>query len=150
MSNVTLKLDTGAMQALFPEGSEARVELQRAVVANFISQHIKPSLIGAQVESMVKAAKEAAVKEALVDLGVTTSWGGGTQLSDSFKAKLKEQASDSLRANIGTAVEQATTAVIATLGERIKNSVEMKTDDEIRRALRLRVEMITSGLKQGM
>ena len=29
------QLDTKAMEALFPEGSEARVELQRAVIANF-------------------------------------------------------------------------------------------------------------------
>ena len=30
-----VQLDTGAMNALFPEGSEARIQLQNAVIANF-------------------------------------------------------------------------------------------------------------------
>ena len=33
-----IQLDTNAMNALFPEGSEARVELQAAVIANFATR----------------------------------------------------------------------------------------------------------------
>lgn len=37
----TVKLDTKAMEALFPEGSEARVELQQAVIQNFADRHLR-------------------------------------------------------------------------------------------------------------
>ena len=30
-----IQLDTKALESLFPEGSEARIELQNAVIANF-------------------------------------------------------------------------------------------------------------------
>lgn len=33
-----IQLDTNAMNALFPEGSESRVELQKAVIANFATR----------------------------------------------------------------------------------------------------------------
>jgi hypothetical protein len=144
--SITLKLDTAAMEALFPAGSEARVELQRAVVANFIAAHIKPAMIGAQVEAMVKAAKEAAVKEALAELGITPAWGGATTLSESFKAKLKEQAGDSIRANISKVVDEAATDVLSKIDGRLKAAVDAKTDDEIRRVIRQRVEQLAAGL----
>ena len=37
-NGITLKLDTKAMNALFPEGSEARIELQNAVKANVLEK----------------------------------------------------------------------------------------------------------------
>jgi hypothetical protein len=35
---ISLKLDTAALQTLFPEGSEARLELQQAVIANIVEK----------------------------------------------------------------------------------------------------------------
>ena len=45
-----IKLDTNAMNALFPEGSEARVKLQTAVIANFTEK-----LFDKKLESIFKA-----------------------------------------------------------------------------------------------
>ncbi|MGL5308206.1 MAG: hypothetical protein ACRC9Y_19130, partial [Aeromonas veronii] len=47
-----LQLDTKAMEALFPEGSEARVELQRAVIANF-AKRVKDEHIDGLVKQEV-------------------------------------------------------------------------------------------------
>lgn len=49
-----VQLDTNAMNALFPEGSEARVQLQNAVIANFAGK-IKDKYLNDEV---VKAVRE--------------------------------------------------------------------------------------------
>lgn len=48
-----VQLDTKAMNALFPEGSEARVQLQNAVIANF-AQEIKDKHIAHEVQKVVR------------------------------------------------------------------------------------------------
>jgi hypothetical protein len=39
--SVNIQLDTNAVNTLFPEGTEARVKLQQAVLSNVINAHIK-------------------------------------------------------------------------------------------------------------
>lgn len=47
------QLDTAAMNALFPEGSEARVELQKAVIANF-ARKMHDKHVDEEVRSIVR------------------------------------------------------------------------------------------------
>jgi hypothetical protein len=44
MTNVTLKLDHEAIQALFPEGSEVRVQLQNHILSTAAKQFVKGAL----------------------------------------------------------------------------------------------------------
>lgn len=48
-----LQIDTNAMLALFPEGSEARVELQNAVIANF-ARKMQDKYIDSSVQQVVR------------------------------------------------------------------------------------------------
>lgn len=48
-----VQLDTKAMNALFPEGSEARIQLQNAVIANF-ANGIKDKYIEHEVQKIVR------------------------------------------------------------------------------------------------
>lgn len=48
-----LQIDTNAMLALFPEGSEARVELQNAVIANF-ARKMQDKYIDSGVQQVVR------------------------------------------------------------------------------------------------
>jgi predicted solute-binding protein len=50
-----IQLDTGAMNSLFPEGSQARIDLQNAVVANFAIK-MQDKFIKDDVYQVVKAA----------------------------------------------------------------------------------------------
>lgn len=48
-----LQIDTNAMLALFPEGSEARVQLQNAVIANF-ARKMQDKYIDSNVQTVVR------------------------------------------------------------------------------------------------
>ncbi|APU02496.1 hypothetical protein [Aeromonas phage SW69-9] len=56
-----IQLDTKALEALFPEGSEARVELQNAVIANFAKKMQEKHLEGVTREQIQKAVRDAGV-----------------------------------------------------------------------------------------
>lgn len=49
-----IQLDTHALEALFPEGSEARVELQNAVIANY-ARKMKDNFLDEEVRKLVKS-----------------------------------------------------------------------------------------------
>lgn len=95
-----IRLDTKALAALFPEGTEARVHLQNAVVAEFIRRHIKPSLVEKDVIDHIDIAERNAVNEVLNKLGATTDrfsgYGGSIKFSSSFIRLLDEKATESV------------------------------------------------------
>lgn len=62
-----IKLDTKAMNALFPEGSEARVDLQAAVIKNFINRNAD-NFLSEKIEQTVKEHLIATVGPANVDI----------------------------------------------------------------------------------
>ncbi|QBX32629.1 hypothetical protein Asfd1_3 [Aeromonas phage Asfd_1] len=56
-----IQLDTKALEALFPEGSEARVELQNAVIANFAKKMQEKHLEDVTRQQIHKAVRDAGV-----------------------------------------------------------------------------------------
>ena len=66
---IDLKLDTNAVMSLFPEGSEARLKLQSAVIANVIERTTKTPHVDPELKKMiddgVAAAGKALMKEYL-------------------------------------------------------------------------------------
>lgn len=72
---VTLRLDTDALNALFPEGSEARVDLQRAVVVNLIAK-LAIKDVKHLDDNLVAQAKQIA-DQAITGFGITTRRGFG-------------------------------------------------------------------------
>lgn len=56
-----IQLDTKALEALFPEGSEARVELQNAVIANFAKKMQERHLEGTTRQQIQEAVRDAGV-----------------------------------------------------------------------------------------
>lgn len=53
-----IKLDTAAMNALFPEGSTARVNLQQAVIQNFAERFVKGTLSDESLEQVKEIIRE--------------------------------------------------------------------------------------------
>ena len=64
-----IQLDTNAMNALFPEGSQARVDLQSAVIANFATR-IRDNKIDSMVRSAVCHALDVHSLDEIVDNAV--------------------------------------------------------------------------------
>lgn len=146
MSTV-IRLDTNALNALFPEGSEARIELQRAVVAQFVQANIRGKTIGAEVEKIVGNAKDQAVRDALKELGVTPGWGGsGVTLSDSFKRQLHDEARSATQFRVTEQINRAADEVAGRVLGRLQAAVDAKTDEEIGKLLRTRLERISKAL----
>lgn len=86
-----LQLDTKAMDALFPEGSEARVELQRAVIANFAKRvkddhinHLVRQEIVRETNGLTNPSELAILmnKALRVEFDNLNSWGARTSLKD--------------------------------------------------------------------
>jgi len=150
--SIQLRLDAQALAALFPEGSEARVELQRAVITEFAKQHIKPSMVTHNVESLVNAAKSAAVADALRDLGMGTGYPGSKfELSHQFKRRILEQAADAVNSLVRDMVAVSITehahsvnvhvdAQMKGLKAAIEHKIASVTDEFINKSVKERFE----------
>ncbi len=77
-----IQLDTKAMDALFPEGSEARVKLSNAVMQNMADKLVKDF----KETQLAVVAKEIANSN-----GLTSGWGSYTKLTDSAKKAIREE-----------------------------------------------------------
>lgn len=104
MSAVQLKLNSEAVATLFPEGTPARVELQNAVVAEFLRKNIKPQLLQDNLQSQIDRQVKDATKEALKDLGVVTTW-ASLDLTQKFKNDLQSRVRDSVDAITRDAIQ---------------------------------------------
>lgn len=90
-------LDHSALNALFPEGSEARLNLRNHVIQCFINARLKDSNVTADVRKLVNDARKEAIDKCLVEFGVTrNNWG---------KAEVAGWAKDNIALAARSAVE---------------------------------------------
>lgn len=102
---IQLKLNTEAVALLFPEGSTARVDLQNAVVAEFLRKHIKPQILADGLKSQIDTKVAEARKDALRQLGVLNGW-GGVDLSSEMTRKVREAVAVQVNAAMEKAIEE--------------------------------------------
>lgn len=142
--SIQLRLDVPALQALFPEGSEARLDLQRAVVSQFITQYLKPSMIRDDVMRMVTAARAEAVAQVMREMGAQSTWGAG--ISDSFKLQLKNeiatQASSFVSNEINEALMRSMTARVKNIEATVENALERMTANMLRARLEEKIRAL--------
>jgi hypothetical protein len=143
--SIVIKLDTPAMNVLFPEGSTARVELQSAVLAEIVSKNLKPAWVGEAVTSQIKAAQTAAVAEVMREMGFSSH---GYQksnlvLPDSLRLKFKEEAREAVASAVAPLIREAVIERSADIaaGSRfdITRMVESKLDAEINAQVKAKV-----------
>lgn len=142
--SITIKLDTPAMNALFPEGSTARVELQSAVLAEIVSRNLKPAWVGEAVTSQIKAAQSLAVTQVLREMGfITSSYNTNLSIPDALRLKFKEEARAAVAAEIAPLIREAVNERSADIaaGARfdITRMVEAKLNDEINAQVKTKV-----------
>lgn len=124
-NNLVLKLNTGAMNALFPEGSPARVDLQQAVIQNFFERALKVKLGEsistriAQVERQAKEHMDAALNE---HLGMKKSgYYGAWEFSTTAKTEMSKLVKQAAATAISEAVAESTVEIKASVKARIEN-----------------------------
>jgi hypothetical protein len=157
---IKLQLNAEAIEALFPEGTQARIELQNAVVAEFTRKHLRDKALGDNVQAQieraradaldaVKRAKSAVVDQALTEIGAGKNY-NGVYLSDTMKREIAEQARRAVRDEIAKDVTEHVQAAAANLKAQITESAQSAVsrllDTEIRAAVKARVAAVVEGL----
>lgn len=135
---IILKLDTAAVASLFPEGSEARIDLQKAVIANIvdrISQTQALKVSGEFGETIRQAASQSARETIKEYLERPDSWYQRPDLSDAqlagsvktrIKALIGNEIEGHLREMVGQNATETTRRLIETIGGKIEQEVERK------------------------
>lgn len=129
--SIQLKLDATAVAALFPEGSEVRLELQQAVINETVRKLVDREL--STTRRLVEEQCKKVVKEALDKENVTSKVWTGVRLSDEYETKLKNATADAVRTAFSVSVTQTLQPLLDNLHTRIK--VRMEGELEIKLAL---------------
>lgn len=118
-----IQLDTKALNALFPEGSEARVELQQAVIQNFMQKAYSHKLeqeISACVNNLEIATREDIYFMVAKQLGEKFELVYG---NNSYKKELKAKRSE-VQKFLDTFKSDTANAMINDFFEKISNGME--------------------------
>lgn len=135
-AGLIIRLDVGAMNALFPEGTTARVELQQAVLANASKRFVKGQLddgmrtyLKQVVGDCLKDIKYDAIVAELFDQ-VKGKFNSSLRIKDGgqLEQALKVAAEDFFRDNVNelleTKVEEIRTRYLDTLDARLTRALE--------------------------
>ena len=139
MSTTSIKLDAHAVAYLFPEGSEARIELQQTVMNEMVRK-----LVDREVTSM-KAAIDAAVKtEFSARLGVEgiKVLGQNLTLSDPARRLIADKAT----AVYVEAVNKAVAAVAEPELESIRRKLHVALDTGLREQIKEQAKIALRGI----
>ena len=128
--SIVIKLDTPAMNALFPEGSTARVELQSAVLAEIIKKSLKPAWVGDQVTNQIKAAQTAAVNQVLREMNILVGY-STLSISDALRLKFKEEAREAVAKEVAPLVREAVIERSADLAAGAKFDIGQRVNSAI-------------------
>jgi len=145
--SIQLKLDGKAVASLFPEGSEARIQLSNAVVAEVLSKHLKPQYIGDAVERQIFEAKTSAITEVLSKMGVQSKW-GNISLSEEFRKTLHELIAKTVKGRIDQAIHEHVTSeeTKAWLNRRVEYAIEQRFNRALDEAVSARLQQIKDNL----
>ena len=117
---IQLRLDSAAIEKLFPEGSTARVDLQQAVIAEFVRKTVKPYALGSDIELRISRARSEAIRE--VDDAIKSCYAKEVERAGlTLTKEWQPQVSAETRALIRNA---AYTEVRQTIMEAIKGKIE--------------------------
>lgn len=152
-----LRLDAAALAALFPEGSQARVDLQNAVVAEFIRKNFRDAALGDDVRKKLESARADALTEvdrarqlimsgALEAAGLKKDSWGGWKLSDEGQRAVKDAAQSVVRAAAVEAAEAAMPGVQAKVEDTVRVRLNQIIDSEARAAVRRHMDALMAGL----
>ena len=144
---VQLRLDAAALAALFPEGSEARVELQRAVVQEFLNRHINPKTLGAEAREVARGLQARILTAVLAEADIhQTGYGGAYLLGDAVKARIRQESfeyfDDTIRKEVRTEIDSWKTNIET----MVKTRAETLIDDAVRRHVTANKDRVAAAL----
>lgn len=101
-----IRLDKSALEALFPEGSQARLDLTRAVTAQMVRLVVEKDTT--TVRNILLDQGQRIAIEALKDMGIQEpNYFGAVQISESAKQAIREEAVRQANAELNLTVREA-------------------------------------------
>lgn len=154
----TIILNPEAVNALFPEGTEARLELQRTVLRKLSEQYLKNIGIqdlGPQIRSDIAIARDelsrarrVAVDEALKNEGFRTGW--GMELNTEAKQAIANAVREQITATVNKAIADQIEARLDKIGGVIRHDVDAAvnrtTEAEVTRVVKERIQAVIEKL----
>ena len=154
MSNkVIIRLNIDAMNALFPEGTEARVDLQAAVLREAAGRHVKGQLTDEMRRIIDKRVKEIS-SEFDVDAEIRKSftktgrWADdltakpGTPISKAIQSAARMQVEDHIASLISASVKRAVDGLSDKIEDSVSRIADRLTRDEISKKVRERLQSV--------
>jgi hypothetical protein len=136
----TIILNAESVNALFPEGTEARVALQNTVLKQLVAQYIKdPAALTATTKHITTAVTQAQ-NEALAAMGIRAKNYSGYEITAAAKAMISEATEKSVSALIHTTVQTLDTS------SEIARQVDDAVARRIREGVRARLAEIQAGI----
>ena len=125
---ISLKLDTNAVLSLFPEGSEARVELQNAIIKNVVD-----SIVGKKVDEKISS---------LINDYVTYKFPSTVELQKIIDKKFEDFVT-----NKGWGSPTTNYTGIKKLADKVKSGVETECETVIEKIIQNAIDKSTKNLR---
>lgn len=158
---IKLQLNAEAVAALFPEDSPARIELQNAVVAEFVRKHLRERILGSDVHSRIETARGSAltaiesarrdvIDRVVREAGVAKDNWGRMTVTGSALSEITEAAKQAVHREIEKAIKASIDAMVERLNGRITHDAQVAVNNllnrEIEGAVRARVQEVMANL----
>lgn len=159
-ARMTLKLNTPVLSALFPEGTEARVQLQQAVIAEFARQTARQALSDEAKDYLHQLSKEVAnhftLEQLVKQYFSGGSWNNPLKVSEGgslYKAiaELVKTSFDQRFYELAqSAAEKATAEYLDRLDARVKYAVKQRVELLTTNAINARVTAAVEAARQAL
>lgn len=151
---MNIKLDTHAVRQLFPEGTEARAQLQQSVINNVVKEMVlkdsnnkirekiqaEINLLGARIPDVAQA-----VKTQLNSFFTKKGW-EGFQSTLEFDAHVRKEAERQVQIAVGDVIQR----LVKKATENIERQVTLAVESSAQRAQQVVVDQINHNFKEIM
>lgn len=159
-ARMTLKLNTPVLAALFPEGTEARVQLQQAVVAEFAKQTARQALNDEAKAYLAELSKQVAnhftLEQLTKEYFSRVHWNNPLSVSEGGQlykaiAELVEKMFDQRFYDLAQkAAEKATEGYLAKLESQVEYAVKTRVERLTTEAINKRVDAAVAAARQAL
>lgn len=128
-----IKLDMSAMNALFQEGTDARVRLQQCVVEEFARRHIKGIANDYTIKQAIEKASASLKVEAAAEFGkVVKSYGTTTfEFTPEYKSKLQREYRQLILSELKPEISDWSALVYAEVKTQVLSMVKTQLNAEV-------------------
>lgn len=122
----TIILHNDAIQALFPEGTEARVKLQDTVLGLLARQMIKHPTMAPKITEAIDLARKDVANEVLNELGVclTSEFRGVSKYA--LSASARESIEETVKSSFGAIVRDMAMAKVPEIEGMVQRALEVQ------------------------